>query len=1187
MLRYKPTKSVIAKKRERLLRNVFCPTGKGGGVDPSCSSKMSKIKYDISKKHSDLITKHFGYAQQDIAGLVGAQPGATVKVQGVYIATSEYGTTYISVAVDHPDYEARRTIEKDKIINDSIEIKKTGQGLGTKIFSEQVEYAKSAGFKLIETSATRGHEVNGYYTWARLGYDAKLPMMYGGKPIKSAAQQIVPGAERVSDLMKSPEGRSWWKEHGVSFEGEFDLSDNSLGLKVLREYKANKSQVSNESAPNIEGDESLLDRIWDTIDLVGNAKKATNKKIINPLKTDPTRSATLRRIFLADLTRRFKALDREIQELVVTQDEFGLKAEELANPWVTNAAGWRWEPNDKKIELFRQWLASKLKKIIYDEGSSEVTGDAWWDAYIQSAYQKGLGRAWDQIKKSIKGATEKLDFFAGTREQFLQSAFNRPVHRDKVKLMAGRTFNDLKGVTDAMSTKITRTLVDGLIQGQGPIAIAKQMSEDVSTIGLDRAKTIARTEITRVHAEGQLDAMERLGVKEVGVSVEWSTAEDEAVCPLCQPMEGVVLSIEESRGLLPRHPNCRCAFVPANIGEDTEGQKRSQSSISKAIEASLKAEMPKKTKKSMAEQKASSKWGGAKAKISKDRPKSILDGPIGNVFCPTGKGGGIDPTCSPPSSGRESIGNFTHPDELVFHSTLGGSTGAKLMTDMDGNKFVVKKGTSPGHIRAEYAAERAYEAAGLNVPTSVLYETDDGPVKVSKFIEGKTFDQLSPEQQKELIPEIQKGFAVDALLANWDVIGMSKDNIMLGNDGKVYRIDTGGSLDYRAKGGLKGGLWNTNADEFESMRSGIKNPQAKEIFGSLTDEQLKSQVAQLVVDKEDILKALPEKYHYKIESRIESLQIKAMELKQASTTQVTPKAKDIVPTNTHTHLHSGGGLHAHLTKNNGDIGLTKVQIEKIKLANPDGLATGKLTIPLKLKGTPELEQLKKYLPEGTVLTHEAMTIPKLKGTSPTATPIAKSAIKKAQSQDLSSTLTGTITTAQVADYHPSIQHWAKGLTAGEKGAISTWKGSAADIRHAFASDPPPPPSNPDAKNFWNAISKAPPVEGVGYRGLRDKSYITRGEGYATQQINLIKAAGVGGTWTDISPHGMSRGIKTAKGFASGQLMLKIKAKTARSIEHIGGYKDEKEFIGMPGTKYKILAIHEDKGFKAYVELEEI
>lgn len=783
MLRYKPTLSVISRKRARLTTNVFCPTGEGGGVDPSCSPNVQ-----------------LGYARD--------------------LSDPTQGYTHVP---DKQKVEHLLSAHKDAV----------------QLFKDKgIDIKGKDSLKLV---AREGNQALAYATGAGINYhfdddsNAELGRQFS-ETIKDREAGWIPGFS-----MQSHED-VFIHEIGHNLMRDFSKSDRKEWENLFTEFNAdashlpsiwaqeNSSELWAESVLSVMkgykfGDKDQNPAVENFVRQKLGLKITTNakpksKKPPNPLRIDPTRSATLRRLFLAEVTRRFKALNREIYKLVVEEDEFGLREESL-DPWtqnvfcptgkgggidatcspsgsskhldwakekfgndekakafvkwfgdskvvdeegnplvvyhgtnddfnefdskndvhfatsshemagmarytakfageygreaggnlkpiyvrlnnpatmdefnekgvtwlkskgydgaksddnrfvvafhnsqiksaignrgtfdesasITNAGQWKWEDNSKKIELFRQWLTSQVQKLIYGETTMSISMENnWWDAYIASAYQKGIGRAWDQVKGGIKDAAKQLGFYQGTREEFLRSAFNRPVHRDKVKLMASRTFNDLKGVTDAMSTKITRTLVDGLIQGEGPMTIARQMNEDVENIGIDRAKTIARTEITRVHAEGQLDAMERLGVVEVGVSVEWSTAEDEAVCPLCQPMEGVVLSIEEARGLIPRHPNCRCAMLPANVGEDQEEQKRGQSVIQRAIDASLRAEIPKTSKGTMAEQKEKSRWGGAKATISKSRPKSILDGSITNVFCPTGPGGGVDPTCSP------------------------------------------------------------------------------------------------------------------------------------------------------------------------------------------------------------------------------------------------------------------------------------------------------------------------------------------------------------------------------------------------------------------------------------------------------------------------------------------------------------------------------------------------------------
>lgn len=210
----------------------------------------------------------------------------------------------------------------------------------------------------------------------------------------------------------------------------------------------------------------------------------------------------------------------------------------------------------EQVRLFQEWLAAEIQLGVIQTTAANVE-NAYWTEFIRRGYEKGAGRAFDDVRKpALASGKEQLAFFDGTRAEFLRQSFAQPETVEKVKLLAGRVFTELKGVTDAMSAQMSRALAEGLVQGKNPRAIAKDLVDRVDKIGINRARLIARTEIIRAHAEGQLDAMERLGVEEVGVMVEWSTAGDDRVCPLCQPLEGVVFKLKEARGLIPRHPQC-------------------------------------------------------------------------------------------------------------------------------------------------------------------------------------------------------------------------------------------------------------------------------------------------------------------------------------------------------------------------------------------------------------------------------------------------------------------------------------------------------------------------------------------------------------------------------------------------------------------------------------------------------
>lgn len=267
---------------------------------------------------------------------------------------------------------------------------------------------------------------------------------------------------------------------------------------------------------------------------------------------------------------------------------------------------WQFNSNPDKIEAFRNWLQSQL---AYVSGERPTDND-WWNEYILQGYAKGAGRAYQDVKNAGQWNKEQGAFYSGTKEEFLRSSFAQPAQREKVKLLTSRVFTDLKGITDTMSQQLVRTLADGLVTGMGPRQLAKELSDRVDKIGITRANAMARTEIIRAHAEGQLDAFKNMGVEEIGVAVEWSTAGFN-VCPKCQALQGIVLKVDEAHGMIPRHPNCKCSFIPANVGES----KKDQIDTKTRIEAAIRASIGKDKK---------DKWVGASLSVSKKRPESLV-----------------------------------------------------------------------------------------------------------------------------------------------------------------------------------------------------------------------------------------------------------------------------------------------------------------------------------------------------------------------------------------------------------------------------------------------------------------------------------------------------------------------------------------------------------------------------------
>lgn len=237
----------------------------------------------------------------------------------------------------------------------------------------------------------------------------------------------------------------------------------------------------------------------------------------------------------------------------------------------TNADDFSFASSPEQLKKFQAWLRKQYASLLTGKTEEEL-----WQIYAEQGFKRGAGRAFDDTNAGYYAAKVSdeggVDFMAGGRDQFLRSAFGRPETVEKVQLLASRSFTDLVNVTEDMATKMSRILVTGLTTGSNPRDIADEM-DDVLDIGLHRADVIARTEIIRAHAEGQLDAFDRLGVSEIGVEVEWSTAGDERVCPECEDMEGKIFSVDDAHGMIPLHPQCRCAFIPHIPEELTKNQR--------------------------------------------------------------------------------------------------------------------------------------------------------------------------------------------------------------------------------------------------------------------------------------------------------------------------------------------------------------------------------------------------------------------------------------------------------------------------------------------------------------------------------------------------------------------------------------------------------------------------------------
>lgn len=279
----------------------------------------------------------------------------------------------------------------------------------------------------------------------------------------------------------------------------------------------------------------------------------------NPLRRDPSRTAGIQRRYQLAMRGKIKALKAALWRWLVMENRLHLPLDEHVTNVVRNA-GYEFSSSADKIKGFRTWLDGQFKAGIL---SGDSAGSSWTSNYIYSAYQQGLVRAYTQSHPPKAG--EKADFYEGGKSAFLQDTFDGAVSKDTIELLYTRSYTDLEGITASMDTKMSRLLADGLANGDGPGVIAKAMVEEMDSMTDGRAMTIARTETAYAQAQGQLNGFAALGVLQVGLLAELLTAGDDDVCPECQEAaDNGPYTLDDAQGMIPLHPNCRCAWAPVN-----------------------------------------------------------------------------------------------------------------------------------------------------------------------------------------------------------------------------------------------------------------------------------------------------------------------------------------------------------------------------------------------------------------------------------------------------------------------------------------------------------------------------------------------------------------------------------------------------------------------------------------------
>ena len=262
---------------------------------------------------------------------------------------------------------------------------------------------------------------------------------------------------------------------------------------------------------------------------------------------DPTHTRTLQNQYARRLRGGFTTINTVIREFVEEDDGLEITASELtAEPPHPNRRNFEFTTDPQKARAFEQWLreaqASDVLTVI----------DRDENRYVRHAYESGLRSANSEL------ADQGVDASAD-----LASLTNQPVHTTTLQQLYTRNYDLLEDITDDVADEVRETMTESFSEGVNPRVMGRRIRDRVDSVGITRATTLARTEVLNTHNEAYLNRAETvLGPDaEVQVEAEILSAGDRRVCPECEPMDGVRMTIEEARESGPPfHPQCRCTY---------------------------------------------------------------------------------------------------------------------------------------------------------------------------------------------------------------------------------------------------------------------------------------------------------------------------------------------------------------------------------------------------------------------------------------------------------------------------------------------------------------------------------------------------------------------------------------------------------------------------------------------------
>ena len=462
------------------------------------------------------------------------------------------------------------------------------------------------------------------------------------------------------------------------------------------------------------------------------------------------------------------------------------------------------------LERQRARLRHKLMQALRElaQAGEQLASDA-------SPYWQFIAKALEALEQTFEAvyprAVDTAQFIVSQSVQFRHPQlpdFLRRWYRAEAE-------RHLRNYTAREQEAIRRVVQRAYLQGQDAQQVSREVARRILSVAGWQAERIARTELMRFYNLAHYGVYQTLP-SGVIAAYEYSVVLDDRTSHICRPLVGKRVAANELRHLPPLHPHCRTVLIPIFAHEQAE----------EGVPYTDPAELP-----------IPPGWGNIEG-LPLPQPARIAR---------------ITPRETPSPS--ELVGEFMVVREL------GGSSGAQLVQDSRGRLWVRKYGAHERQVIQEHLSHELYRAAGIDAPASKLYRDPSGRLfLIAEYVEGRRLSELGGEVLENAIQRLRAGFVMDALLENYDVVGLERDNILVRADGRVVRVDNGGTFSSRARGSPKSydaslqSLWSLRGRPL--LNGQVYESTATELFAPIDLQELLRQMHRVLERREAIERVL-------------------------------------------------------------------------------------------------------------------------------------------------------------------------------------------------------------------------------------------------------------------------------------------------------------------------------------------